>query len=150
MNSLAKSGWFLSSGLTLSALAILLMASGCAPESSNSVSEVATAVTPGSTLLPSTSPVVEKPRFTNKVWKVSTSTTVAPGTLYTFLSEGTLVIASPKNKPALGQWLSKGDDLVMVEEGQSYRVEVLKLSAEEFRIKMFNPGEPVDITFIPG
>jgi hypothetical protein len=33
---------------------------------------------------------------------VSTSTRVAPGQLYVFLSEGTLLITSPHSKPALG------------------------------------------------
>jgi hypothetical protein len=126
------------------------MASGCSPKGPDSVNQEATDVGPASTLLPSQPRIIEKPRFANRVWKVRRSTSVAPGTLYTFLSEGTLIIASPNNKPSLGSWLNKGDDLVLMDEGQSYRAEVLKLSAAEFRIKMFNPGEPVEITFVPG
>lgn len=38
--------------------------------------------------------------FANKVWQVSGSTGVAPGMLYVFLSEGTLLIASLNRKPA--------------------------------------------------
>lgn len=58
--------------------------------------------------------------FVNKVWKVSTSSSGAPGTLSVFLAEGTLV-----------------------------KVEVLTLSHNEFRIKSNNPGGPVEITFVP-
>ena len=43
-----------------------------------------------------------KPGFTNKVWEVSLSIGVAPGMLYAFLSDGTLVITSPNSKPAFG------------------------------------------------
>ena len=46
--------------------------------------------------------------FVNTVWRVSESSSVAPGTLYVFLSEGTLVITSPNSKPALGRWKYEG------------------------------------------
>lgn len=41
--------------------------------------------------------------FVNTVWRVSDLSSVAPGTLYVFLSEGSLVITSPNTKPALGR-----------------------------------------------
>ena len=44
----------------------------------------------------------EKAMFVNKVWKVAESTAMSPGELVVFLSEGTLVFASPHGKPALG------------------------------------------------
>jgi hypothetical protein len=83
------------------------------------------------------------------VWRVSESSSVAPGTLYVFLSEGTLIITSPNSKPALGRWKYEGGALTMVEEGVPYKVDVLKLSKEEFRIRSNNPGEPVEITLVP-
>jgi len=76
--------------------------------------------------------------FVNTVWRVSNSSSVAPGTLYVFLSEGTLVITSPNNKPALGWWKYEGGALTMVEEGISYKVDILKLGKDEFRIRSNN------------
>jgi len=87
--------------------------------------------------------------FVNKVWRVSTSSSVAPGTLYVFLSEGTLVIASANSKPALGTWKYEGGALTMVEEGIPYAVDILNLSGREFRIRSKNPGQPVEITLVP-
>ena len=37
----------------------------------------------------------------------------------------------------------------MAEEGVPYKVDVLKLSKDEFRIRSNNPGEPVEITLVP-
>src|SRR5205809_449155 len=65
--------------------------------------------------------------FVNRVWRVSKSSSVAPGTLYVFLSDGTLVITSRQSKPALGSWSKKEGGLIMVEEGLPYDVEVLRL-----------------------
>jgi hypothetical protein len=87
--------------------------------------------------------------FVNKVWRVSESASVAPGTLYVFLSEGTLVITSPNSEPALGTWKYEGGRLTMVEDGVPYKVDVLKLSQDEFKIRSNNPGEPVEISLVP-
>jgi len=98
---------------------------------------------------PSNEPGEVSVSFVNKVWRVSESSSVAPGMLYVFLSEGTLVIASPNGKPALGEWKDEGGALTMVEESVSYKVDVLKLSKDEFKIRSNNPGEPVEITLVP-
>jgi hypothetical protein len=45
--------------------------------------------------------------FVNRVWVVSESKQVAPGALRVFLSDGTLVMASPDSTPAFGQWRSE-------------------------------------------
>ena len=87
--------------------------------------------------------------FVNKVWRVAESSSVAPGLLYVFLSEGTLVFASPHGKPALGTWSSDDRGLTIVEEGLPYRVDILALSATELRIRVHNPGEPVEIRLVP-
>jgi hypothetical protein len=87
--------------------------------------------------------------FVNKVWRVHESSSVAPGMLYVFLSEGTLVIASPNGKPALGRWKYEGGTFAMVEEGIPYKTDILKLSKDEFKIRSNNPGGPVEITLVP-
>lgn len=91
----------------------------------------------------------EPATFVNRVWKVAESASVAPGHLYVFLSEGTLVVAFPNGKPALGTWSGEGGALTMVEEGIPYKVDILGLSRTEFRIRIYNPGEPVEIRFVP-
>ena len=87
--------------------------------------------------------------FVNRVWRVQSSNTIAPGQLYVFLSEGTLVIASPNGTPALGSWKQQDQTFTMVEEGITYPVEILELTQDRFRIRMRNPGEPVEMTLEP-
>jgi hypothetical protein len=87
--------------------------------------------------------------FVNRVWRVESSSSVARGTIYVFLSEGTLLVTSSNNKPLLGTWKYDNGDFTMVEEGIPYRVEVLHLSRKQFKIRSHNPGEPVEITLVP-
>ena len=89
------------------------------------------------------------PTFVNRVWSVQSSNAVAPGQLYVFLSEGTLVIASPTGTPALGRWKQEGQTFTMIEEGIPYAVEILELTEARFSIRMRNPGEPVEMTLVP-
>jgi len=94
-------------------------------------------------------PPAERPGFVNRVWRVERSTAVSPGTLYVFLSDGTLVVASPNGKPSLGTWKREVGKLTMVEEGITYAVDILRLDAGRFAIRSHNPGEPVDIEMVP-
>ena len=84
--------------------------------------------------------MTSSPGFINTVWKVSESSSVALGTLYVFLSDGTLVVASPHGKPTLGKWKDEGGILTMVEEGIPYQVDVLNLERDQFKIRSHNPG----------
>jgi hypothetical protein len=94
--------------------------------------------------------VTESPvSFVNKVWQADDSSGVAPGTIYVFLSEGTLLITSAREKPMLGTWKQEGGGLTMVEEGLPYKVDVLRLSADEFRIRSNNPGGAVETRLVP-
>src|SRR5689334_17296033 len=76
----------------------------------------------------SSQPAAAAPSFVNRVWSVQSSNAVATGQLYVFLSEGTLVIASPNGKPALGNWKQHERTFTMVEEGIAYDVEILELT----------------------
>src|SRR5262245_61869473 len=87
--------------------------------------------------------------FVNKVWRVSSSSSVAPGTLYVFMSEGTLLITSPNSKPALGTWKYEGEALTMVEEGIPYRVDILMLSGDALTIRRKPPGTPLATPLVP-
>ena len=92
---------------------------------------------------------IARPSFINKVWRVSESSAVAPGTLYVFLADGTLLITSEHSKPALGTWTHAGGVLTMVEESIPYKVDILNSSAGEFRIRSHNPGGSVEIRMVP-
>jgi hypothetical protein len=87
--------------------------------------------------------------FVNKVWTVRASPAVAAGTLYVFLSEGTLVITSPNSRPMLGKWTNDTKVFTMVEEGISYKIDILTLTANEFKIVSHNPGGALEITLVP-
>lgn len=87
--------------------------------------------------------------FVNRVWSVRESTAVAAGTLYVFLSDGTLIVASEHGKPMLGTWQARGDGLVMMEESIAYDVDIVELSADELTLRSHNPGEPVVTTLTP-
>jgi hypothetical protein len=94
-------------------------------------------------------PTPQAATFVDRVWRVTESSAVAPGTLYAFLSDGTLVVTSPGSKPMVGSWARAGDGLVMVEESVSYPTDVISLTATTFVIRSHNPGEPVEITMVP-
>jgi hypothetical protein len=124
------------------ALSALLSVAGCSsPGSSPQVSGQATREA-ASTNTP--------PSFVNRVWVVVESQQVAPGELRVFLSEGTLVMASPHGTPSLGRWRSRDGHLTITEEGLAYDVEIIELSEDVFRIRIHSPGEPVDILFKRG
>ncbi|MBA3726093.1 MAG: hypothetical protein H0W86_06485 [Armatimonadetes bacterium] len=87
--------------------------------------------------------------FVNRVWKVKDSSAVEPGTLYVFLSDGSLIITSPKGKPDLRTWKYDGEVFTIVEESVPHKVDILDISSAEFRIRSKNPGEPVEILLTP-
>lgn len=120
-------------------LAVLLLVVGCSKEPE----PVALANTPRSY------PANVKPDFINKVWEVSLSTGVAPGTLYAFLSDGTLVVTSPNSKPAFGAWTYANGKLTMIEEAQEYLTDIQSLSHEELRLKSHNPDGSIEIVLVP-
>ena len=87
--------------------------------------------------------------FTNRVWVVAESEQAARGDIRVFLSEGTLVMASPHATPAFGTWSYKDGQLMITEEGRPYSVDILELTQATFRIRIHSPGEPVVIRFAP-
>lgn len=129
----------------LSILGLALLLSGCSkPAALPPPAEVASSETPAISAQPAA-----KPDFVNRVWSVASSSAVGPGTLYVFLSEGTLVITSPNSKPMLGSWRRSGEGLIMVEESIEYPTDILKLEAGSLVIRSHNPGSPVDISLVP-
>jgi hypothetical protein len=127
--------------------AVLLVLAGLVCACSDRTAGGAQGERPSTGDKPTQSTDARQASFINKVWRVQDASDIPSGALYVFLSDGTLVIASPTGTPALGQWRYENDTLMMVEEGIGYGVEVLELTADTFRIRSHNPGEPVDITF---
>src|SRR5262245_57939479 len=66
-----------------------------------------------------------EPSFINKVWAVTESTAVAPGSLRVFLSDGTLVMTSVNEKPTLGAWHAEDGHLIVTEESRDYLTDIL-------------------------
>lgn len=119
----------------------LLTMTGCSPPDSAPTVSSRTTTEEISTDAPAS--------FVNRVWVVAESEQVAPGELRVFLSEGTLIMASPHATPALGTWRLHDGQLTITEEGREYKVEMLELSENAFRLRIHGPGEPVDIRFKP-
>jgi hypothetical protein len=119
------------------ALALLLVVCGCSTP----------APTPAA--VPQADASHDSVGFINRVWSVRSSTAVSPGTIYVFVSDGTLLITSPHSTPVVGKWTRQDDVFTMIEEGLPYRTELLHLSRDEFRIRSHNPGQPVETTLVP-
>ena len=94
-------------------------------------------------------PATAAPAFVGKVWQVKESSAVEPGTHYSFLADGTLVIDAKSGTPGYGKWTYENGALTMIEEGVSYPTDILKLDDTIFQIRSHNPGEPVTITLVP-
>jgi len=87
--------------------------------------------------------------FVNRVWRAVEANGAPRDDLYVFLSGGTLVITSATGTPMVGRWAHVGERITMVEDGVEHTADVLALSATEFRIRSYNPGEPVELRFVP-
>ena len=122
-------------------IAALLAVSGCSSRDASQRSSVETT----GVERPPVAPVT----FINRVWVVAESEQVAPGELRVFLSDGTLVLASPHGTPAFGTWNYQEGRLTISEEGLKYDVDILELTRDSFRIRIHSPGEPVVILFAP-
>ncbi len=85
------------------------------------------------------------PTFVNKVWAVAESKRVAVGDLRTFLSNGTLVMASSHGAPAFGAWRHDGSRLTIVEDGMEYPTDILELNERAFRIRMHGSSRSTGI-----
>ena len=89
-------------------------------------------------------------KFADRKWRVvSASTSIAPGTIYEFRSDGKLVITSPGSPPMEGTWGLKNGSMTMVEDGIPYKVDIVTQTPREFKIRSHNPGGVVEIRLVP-
>ena len=115
-------------------IALALAVSACAPSAPDSSDKAPgnAVATPPSAPAPAPGPDAAKPRFADRVWRVESSSAVAPGTLYTFLSDGTLVIDAQQSTIAYGRWTYENGALVMIEEGIAYPTDIVALDDTSF------------------
>ncbi len=85
------------------------------------------------------------PAFVGKVWRVEQSSAVEPGSTYTFLEGGALVMGAPHGTPATGRWSYVDGELTMTEEGVDYPTDIVSLDAQHFTIRSHNPGGAIEI-----
>ena len=102
------------------------------------------AVAPPAVVAPPTPPAT----FVNRVWRAVEANGAPRDDLYVFLSGGTLVITSSTGTPMVGRWAHVGERVTMVEAGVEHTADILTLTADEFRIRSYNPGEPVELRFV--
>jgi hypothetical protein len=98
---------------------------------------------------PAVAPSAPPVSFVNRVWRAVAANGAPRDELYVFLSGGTLVITSSTGTPMVGRWAHVGERVTMVEEGVEHTADILTLTADEFRIRSYNPGEPVELHFVP-
>lgn len=125
-------------------LALLMLSAFAVTACHKTEEKTTTEVTPASPSIASPS----HPAFINKVWKVGAATSTAPGQLYVFLSDKTLLITGANGTPALGRWDYKEGRLSMTEEGQTYDTDIIELSSQSLKIRSHNPGGAVDIELV--
>lgn len=87
--------------------------------------------------------------FVNRVWRAVAANGQPRDELYVFLSGGTLVITSSTGTPMVGRWAHVGERITMVEAGVEHTADILALTTDQFRIRSYNPGEPLELLFVP-
>jgi len=127
-------------------LAVVVLSACNNPASAPTNTSAAPAV---SATAPASQPCTPAAPFIDRVWRVRESSAVAPGTLYVFLSDGTLLVAADKQTPSFWRWTYDHGALTMIEESVAYPTDILTLSDREFTIRSHNPGEAVLITLVP-
>jgi hypothetical protein len=88
-------------------------------------------------------------RIVNRAWQVASSTAGEPGQLYTFLSDGTLLIASAHGTPYVGSWSYAPGKLTFVEESPAFTLDIERATADTFRVKGTTRGGTLEIVFVP-
>jgi hypothetical protein len=91
------------------------------------------------------SPSTTESRLTDKVWLVTAPAGRAPGSLYIFLADGTLMMTSCVETYRLATWHLQGDDRLLVTEDPTtgYIARVMDVSERDLRLRLELVGENV-------
>lgn len=95
----------------------------------------------------STSEDSRSPEFVNKLWQVTESSDIPSGSLYIFLSDGALIIASDTGTPLVGRWSATGTAITMIEESLPYQGKIVASTENGLELRMKNPGGEISLFF---
>jgi len=123
-------------------LVVVAFTAGCSRERAGAEPDTAT---PDTTVTVSS----DSMHIVNRAWQVASSTAGDPGQLYTFLSDGTLLIASADGVPFVGTWVYAPGRLTFVEEGPAFTVDIVRSTADTLQVRGANPGGTLEIVFVP-
>ena len=123
-------------------LVVAAFTAGCSGERAGAEHDTAT---PDTTVAVSS----DSMHIVNRAWQVASSTAGDPGQLYTFLSDGTLLIASAHGLPFVGTWVYAPGRLTFVEEGPAFTVDIVRSTADTLQVRGTNPGGTLEIVFVP-
>lgn len=86
--------------------------------------------------------------LSNKVWLVAQPTDRPLGSMYIFLSDGTLMMTSCVETYRLATWKSEGQGRLVVTEdpGTSYRVNVLEAAERDLRLRFELRSDTFELT----
>lgn len=99
------------------------------------------------TTVATTSPDSRSPEFVNKLWQVTESSDIPSGSLYVFLSDGTLLITSDTGTPLVGRWSATGSAITMIEESLPYQGKIVASTENGLELRMKNPGGEISLYF---
>jgi hypothetical protein len=87
---------------------------------------------------PTQTPSPPAPRFVNKVWKTQSPPDRAPGSIYIFLPDGTLLMTSCVETYRLATWRLEADGRLTVSEDQATtnQAEILELGERDLRLRL--------------
>lgn len=88
-----------------------------------------------------------RPGWTNKVWKVTAPPDRAPGSVYLFLNNGTVVMTSCVETYRLATWTSEGTGRVTIEEDPQVRVpaDIREVDERHLAIRLHLKSEVVEL-----
>jgi hypothetical protein len=91
------------------------------------------------------------PQLADKVWRVTAPGNRAPGTVYVFLSDGTLMMTSGVETYRLAVWRAdSATRLTIVEDAVvSYGADVLEMTDRLLRLRLALKSENVELTLEP-
>lgn len=133
------------SPILLLALLVAPFIPGCSGERASEEPDSVVADTPATTVTASS----DSTHIINRAWQVASSSAGDPGQLYTFLSDGTLLIASAHGVPFVGAWVYAPGRLTFVEEGPAFTLDIVRATADSLHVRGEYTGGPLEIVFVP-
>lgn len=82
----------------------------------------------------------------NKIWKVVAPADRAPGSIYIFLPNGTLLMTSCVETYRVATWRSEaGSEITITEDSSSYKAEIIEVRARSSRLRLKLRSENIEL-----